>query len=531
LINLKINNMQLTVAPGTTLLQAAQQLNIEIPTLCYMADYEPYTSCMLCVVQDIKSDQLLPACSARVVNGMVIETENEKVRQARKDTLDLLLSEHLGNCEAPCMRACPAYMDIPLMIRYIKERKFNEALITVKKSIALPAVLGRICPAPCERGCNRKYLDHTLNICLLKRFVADVDLYSDKPYLPVCKKDSGKKVAIVGAGPTGLAAAYFLRQKGHSCYIYDSNREPGGLMRYAIPDEKLDKNVLDTEIQLIRKLSVKFHMNMTLGKDISLAELRQNYNAVILAMGTINRDSDFVKDIKVFSRGILVNSRTFETNLPGVFAGGNAIAEGRMAIRSLAHGRFIAHSVDQLLTNLPITGFPRRFNSVLGRLTVDEGEEYAKQADKSATISPQKGIMQGYLASEAVEESKRCFRCDCRKQVSCKLREYADRYHASQLRFKTGERKKFSLVVQHESVLYEPGKCIKCGLCVQITEKAGEKFGLTFIDRGFDIRVAVPLNENLQKGLEKVARQCVEACPTAALALNNHFEVLEDVAT
>jgi ferredoxin len=528
LITLTINDRKVTVPPGCTILQAAQKTNIEIPTLCFLKDFEPYTSCMICVVHDIQSNQLIPACSARVVEGMEIQTENINVQEARKDTLDLLLSEHVGNCEAPCMRACPAYMNIPLMIRQIKEYRFEEAIRTVKKNIALPAVLGRICPAPCERGCNRRYLDQEISICLLKRFVADFDLSSTSPYIPECKDNSGKKVAIIGSGPAGLAAAYYLAQEGHACNIYDQKEQPGGLLRYAVPDDKLEKRILDAEIETIRVLGVTFRMKKSLGRDFSLAEIHKEYNAVILAIGVIDSGQKYLTGIKQFSHGIAVNKKTFETDIPGIFAGGNAISEGRMAIRSLAHGKFIATSVNQLLNNQYMTGFRRRFNSVMGRLMDGEGQQYAKQASHLAPVNPQQGISLGYREIEAVQESERCFRCDCRKKSTCNLRKYADKYEATQLRFKTSGRKRFELDVTHDEVLYEPGKCIKCGLCVKITEKVGEKFGLTFINRGFNIRVAVPLKEDIKKGLEIAALQCVEACPTAALALQRKFEEVDE---
>jgi len=524
MITLTINNQSTTVPDGTTILKAAGKLNIDIPTMCYLDDCDPITSCMVCVVQDLNTDRLLPSCSMPVEEGMRIETENERVKKARKDTLDLLLSEHVGNCEGPCQRSCPAYMNIPLMIRQIKSEDFGAALRTVKQNIALPAVLGRICPAPCERGCNRKYHDGTVSICLLKRFVADVDLDAGDPYKPKIKDKSGKKIAIFGAGPAGLAAAYYLLQEGHECDVFDDHKEPGGLLRYGIPDEKYDKSVLDAEIDIIRQIGANFIMEKNLGQDISLKESRDEYDAVILAIGHREKETQEYEELEVTSRGIVVDRKTLQTSVPGVFAGGNVLAEGKMAIRSLGHGRFMAESVNQLLKGLTVTGYERRFNSVMGRLMPGEGDEFVQQAGKASQVEPENGIAKGYADKEAILESSRCFRCGCRQQVSCKLRNYADQYEGNQQRFKTGVRGKLQLNLQHEMVLYEAGKCIKCGLCVQITEKEKEEFGLTFIRRGFDVRVAVPLNQSLKKGLTKVAEKCVEACPTAALAMQNQFE-------
>ena len=110
-----INNQEVTINKNSTVLDAAGKLNIHIPTLCHLNGHQPYTACMICVVHEVKSDTLIPACSVMVEQGMHIETDNEKVIQARKNTLDMLLSEHIGDCQAMCQRACPAHMNIPQM--------------------------------------------------------------------------------------------------------------------------------------------------------------------------------------------------------------------------------------------------------------------------------------------------------------------------------------------------------------------------------------------------------------------------------
>jgi ferredoxin len=518
-VNLTIDNRNVSVPPGSSILDAARKLNIHIPTLCYLDGYERFTSCMVCVVYEANMDKLVPSCSAVVAEGMQITTDNEQVREARRDALDFLLSEHVGDCEAPCQRACPAHMNIPLMIREIRQGRLKEAIRTIKKDIPLPAVLGRICPAPCESGCHRRSYDSPVSICLLKRYAADADLAQESPYHPVIEARTGKKVAVIGAGPAGLSAAYYSLQYGHDCDVYDNHPLPGGMLRYGVSDEVLSKDILDREIALIEEMGAEFYMDRSLGRDLEWDMLKDAYDAVILAVGKTDPQVFESVGIELSNRGIKVDRKTFQTSLPGFFACGNAVSvlASPTAIRAIAHGKNAAFSADQLLKGKKITGPIHRFQSMMGKIGEEEALEFLKEADERERIPPL-NPEHGYTNAEAVKESGRCFGCDCRKPGSCRLRLYAEEYQANQRRYIFEEKKRFQKDVQHKKVIYEPGKCIKCGLCVQITQKAGEKFGLAFVDRGFDNRVRPSLDVPFSQALESTAAACVEACPTGALS-------------
>jgi len=408
-------------------------------------------------------------------------------------------------------------MDIPLMIRQIASGQLSDAAETVKSDIPLPAVLGRICPAPCEKSCRRSAIDNAVSICLLKRYVADVDLQSGRPYRPSCRAKSGKSVAIVGAGPAGLSAAYYLQQEGVACTVFDDHELPGGMLRYGISEEDLARDVLNAEISQIQAIGVQFKGNMKIGKTVSLADVREKYDAVYLACGKIEQADAEAFGLKTNSKGPVVDSNTYQTSIPGVFAGGGVIRSRKLAIRAIADGKEAAISIAQYLAGDEVVGPTKPFNSRVGSINEDETEQFLADASRGGRVSPSVSGS-GFSDGEAKSEAERCLHCDCRKPDDCKLRVYSQQYNARATEFK-GTRKSFVQYSSHPQVIYEPGKCIDCGLCIQIAQKKGERLGMTFVGRGFNVRVAVPFDRSVSEGLKLAALECAKACPTGALAV------------
>lgn len=512
---LRIDNLEIEVPAGTTILQAARQLGLEIPTLCFLERCPPQTSCLVCVVKIAGSSRLVPSCATLVQDGLVVENDSEEVRAARRTALELLLADHAGECIAPCQAVCPAHLDIPAMIRQINAGQLHEALITAKQALVLPAVLGRICPQLCERGCRRNQLDAPVTICALHRHVADVDLASAQPWLPPCRPATGKRVAIVGAGPTGLSAAYELLQLGHACVIFDEHPKPGGALRYALSEEFLPRSVLDAEMAGIAKLGAEFRMNVRLGGQISLHELQRAFQAVLLAIGPVGPERAAELQRLFEKDGLQVDQDTLMTPQAGLFAAGSALLTQHHAVRAVAQGRAAATTIDQYLSGQTPGARPPLTVSRLGKLTPEELHVFFDQADRSERACAGTGDL---TDAQAAGECHRCMNCGCSFVHGCKLRRYALQYQAQSTRFR-GRRKTFERRSDHPLVVYEPGKCIACGLCVEIASQAREPLGLTWIGRGFDVKVDVPFGAALAEGLQRVARECAEACPTGAIAM------------
>lgn len=284
MINLTINGKAVSAPEGSTILEAARLNDIYIPTLCYDKAVEVYGACGLCVVEAEGIPKLLRSCSAKATEGMVVNTESERVVQSRKIAMELLMSAHDGDCVAPCQLNCPAHTDCQGYVGLIANGEYDSALKLIKNKIPLPASIGRVCPHPCEKACRRKNVEEPINIAQLKAFAADMDLKSES-YVPDLMAATGKKVAIIGGGPAGLTAAYYLAIMGHSVTVYDMMEKMGGMLRYGIPQYRLPKEVLDKEIAIIEKTGVKLVNNVKLGKDFTIKSLKAENDAVIVAVG------------------------------------------------------------------------------------------------------------------------------------------------------------------------------------------------------------------------------------------------------
>src|SRR6056297_2096189 len=223
-LNIILNGKNVKGNEGETILELARRNEIEIPTLCNDKRLKPFSSCFVCVVEIAGMKNMQPSCSTVIKEGMKINTENEKVRKARKTALDLMLSNHYADCEAPCKQTCPAGVDVQGYISLIEKGLYSEAVGLIKQTNPLPAICGRVCVRPCEVSCRRNYLDEGTGVGIdyLKRFAADQDLVNGH-YRPQVAPSSGKQVAVVGGGPGGLSAAYFLQQQGHQCDIYEAS--------------------------------------------------------------------------------------------------------------------------------------------------------------------------------------------------------------------------------------------------------------------------------------------------------------------
>jgi formate dehydrogenase major subunit len=684
-VTITIDGRPVAVAPGTTILSAAQSLGLAIPTLCHVEGFEPSASCFLCAVKIEGRPNLWPSCATPTAEGMAVVTDSEEVRSARKTSLELLLSDHAGECIGPCRTGCPARLDIPNFIERIAAGDHRKATEIVMEDLTLPASLGRVCPRLCEQRCRQCEVEEALSIRNLHRFAADVgqrisparahgaaaiaEESGETPALP------SKRVAIVGAGPAGLAAAHHLLQRGHGAVLFDAHPHPGGMLRYGIPAFRLPRQVLDAEIQMIRNLGAEFRLGKRLGRDFTLDDLRRDFDAVFLAIGAQgSRDlgcpgedlatpaleflekltdgpppavgSDVVvvgggntamdacrcavrlgaKSVRVLYRrtrrempclmeeveaaeaesvkieflvapvrlerkagklsltcqrmelgppdesgrarpvpvpgsefevlatcviaaigqsvdlqpinsaqltlskwGIAADPRTLATNLPGVFAGGDAVTGPDLAVRAVAAGKLAAASIDQYLNGKKVIGAPESVSVVLGKLSEEElaiflrGVEQAPRApmphlpmEKRRTTFEE--VELGFSPEAATRESRRCLGCGCGKAIPCRLRQFATEYGVDPQRF-VGERRHFARDTSHPEIIFEPGKCIICGACVKVAAQAGEELGLSFIGRGFQVAVAAPFDRPMAEALGKSARRAAEVCPTGAIML------------
>ncbi|MBW7848737.1 MAG: FAD-dependent oxidoreductase [Bacteroidales bacterium] len=287
-INLKLNGKSIVGFPGETIYECARRHGIEIPVMCHDPRLDPYSSCYVCVVEIAGMKGHQPSCSTYISEGMDIYTDTPSVKEARKTALELLLSNHYADCIAPCRQTCPAGVDVQGYISLIDKGRYHDAVALIKETNPLPAICGRVCVRPCEVACRRNLMEEgaAVGIDYLKRFAADQDLESDNKFVPQIKAETGKRVAVIGAGPGGLSTAWFLRLEGHQVDIFEASPKAGGWLRYGIPEYRLPNELLDKEVENITELGVKIHYNKRLGDNLSYGHLKVEYDATVLTIGS-----------------------------------------------------------------------------------------------------------------------------------------------------------------------------------------------------------------------------------------------------
>ena len=261
---------------------------------------------------------------------------NKEYRENRKDVTE--------EGTSPCKTACPAHIAVQGYIRLASQGKYREALELIKKENPFPAVCGRICPHGCESECTRGDIDQPIAIDEIKKFIADKELDGELRFIPEKRHDySDKRIAVIGAGPGGLSCAYFLAVEGYSVTVFEKQEKLGGMMTLGIPSFRLEKNVVEAEIDVLRGLGVEFRTGVEVGKDVTLEELRkEGYKAFYLAIGAQGgralgiegEDAQGVVPGVTFLRDVNLGKDVKLTGKTLVIGGGNvAIDVARTALR------------------------------------------------------------------------------------------------------------------------------------------------------------------------------------------------------
>ena len=229
------------------------------------------------------SEDLTPPGYAKLTNTVFVKkTFNPDYRENFKDTVD--------TGTAPCKAACPAHVPVQGYLKLAAQGRYTDALELIKKENPFPAVCGRICNKRCEEECTRASVDEAVAIDEVKRFIADHDLHEDTRFVPKMVNQIGRpyteKIAVIGAGPAGMSCAYYLANKGYPVTVFDRNPVPGGMLTLGIPSFRLEKDVLNAEIDILKEMGVEFKCGVEVGKDVTIQQLRdEGYKGFYLAIG------------------------------------------------------------------------------------------------------------------------------------------------------------------------------------------------------------------------------------------------------
>ena len=310
----------------------------------------------------------------------------------------------------PCTATCPLHCNAQGYVALISQGKFKEALALVREKLPFPGILAYACSHPCEKECKRIEEDRPIPICHLKRFLVDHVEEPEIEFKPSQEKD--QKVAIIGGGPSGLVAAYDLRKLGYQATLFESRNDLGGLLTHGFPSYRLPRQVIEKDLSIINKMGIEIRLNTEVGKDVSPETLLQSFDAIFIGVGMTGAESmtHIFKELNSTRKGtIQVSPISLETNLKGVFAGGDSVTGPGTIIESMAHGRRAAISIDRYL---------RGEDLVEGRES--EGKQISlfqstlpdsKRKEKEVLPDMVKPLGSGLASEEAIEEANRCLNC------------------------------------------------------------------------------------------------------------------------
>ena len=381
----------------------------------------------------------------------------------------------------PCRAACPADVNVQGYIALLQQGKFKESVELVRKSIPFPAICGRVCYSPCEDACARKNVDEPVSIRDLKWIIADIEREEGRVKPEPVPKTHSEKIAIVGAGPAGLTAAYELAKLGYPVTVFEAMPKPGGTMQYFIPGSRLRKDVVANEVAYIQDLGVEVNTNVLFGRDLSIDSLRNDgYEAVFLAIGIqrVWRRKLESQDVPPLPDSLLnveegevptklstvwVDPLTLETRIPGVFAGGD-ILTGKASgiVYAIGAGKQVAVSIDRYVNERDLR--IGRETKIVETTWVKDWERVTKKPRRYT--GPRTDIGKLRVSFEEAEEH---------------------------------------LVRIKEAAIFEARRCLECGPCVVCLENKG----LCEVDKAV-------VNETLCTG----CNVCVEICPFGAIKKN-----------
>jgi hypothetical protein len=368
------------------------------------------------------------------ISGLAIDFQKRFIRG--KESPDISLLKSIPYVLKPpvrlpvrCSQACPAGIDVSRYVRLVGVGKFDDALAVMKQASPFPGVCGRACLAPCEEACRQERQGQPIAIKLLKRFAFEHGKYKSK----VTSSPTGKRVAIIGSGPSGLTAAYFLAKKGHKVTVFEAMPEPGGMMRVGIPQTELPRDVLDEEINDIKGLGVEIRLNSRIESLDGLSS--QGHDAILVAIGcplvlrqsaTVAALSGKPEMLKQFGLAsgrmsganiIDVEPDTLATSKPGTFATGDAILGPTSVVNAIGSGRKAAISIDRYVGGdgeLPVEEIkaagPTSRETFLERQKSKRRPKLPKYSEAEIVQSGEDEP--GLSQAMAVAEGQRCWRCD-----------------------------------------------------------------------------------------------------------------------